>query len=77
MHQQPKSGTHHASPEPREVSVGGLVLTRLTESEPSMGSLAVACRHFNIRKHLKTKKTKNKTKLYYRAITAENLGPMF
>ena len=24
MHQQPKSGTHHASPEPREVSVGGL-----------------------------------------------------
>jgi hypothetical protein len=25
MHQQPKSGTHHASPEPREVSVGRLV----------------------------------------------------
>ena len=26
MHQQPKSSTHHASPEPREVSVGGLCI---------------------------------------------------
>ena len=45
MHQQPKSGTHHASPEPLEVSVGGMhIKTEIIEKTDAKVHLGQAWR---------------------------------